>query len=327
MHGIDDQHEMLDELDLDVGPPVVLLGQDPGHLQEGQRVERHPARAVGLLEPSPGGEVGPVDGADVVQAEEAAGEEVVALRVHPVDPPREVHQQLGQQAAEEVVVTAAVDVPHVQCRPGVHGRVGVAERPLVCRQRTVGVLEPLAAEHQELVLGERRVDVGQGDRVKSHVPGGEPRVLPRIRHGQDVAGVHVEPPRVAAAPSLRWWRRLGRITVQPALHVVPVELLPPDHPREGLTGDEPGVVVHVGGDHLGVELVRLTAPRREHLVELGAEARRRRRRAQADPHHLRLARCHREAVPRRRLRSFASRVHRRRTGDDMVVDAVLRVCR
>ena len=71
----------------------------------------------------------------------------------------------------------------------------------------------------------------------------------------------------------RWWRRLGRVAVQPALHVVAVELLAPDHPGEGLAGHEPRVVVHVGRDHLAVELVRLRAALREHLVELGAERR------------------------------------------------------
>ena len=233
---------------------------------------------------------------------------------------------LGSRRAEEVVVTAAVDVPHVQRRPGVHRRVGVAERPLVCRERTVGVLEPLAAQHQQLVLGERRVDVGQGDRVEGQVPGGEPRVLPRIRHGQDVAGVHVEPAGVAAAPSLRWWRRLGRVAVQPALHVVPVELLAPDHPGEGLTGDEPRVVVDVGRDHLGVELVGLTAPRREHLVELGAEAPATTTAGAGGP----APPGSRPAPPSagttpRAFVPVAIRVHRRRTGDDVVVDAVLRV--
>ena len=178
-----------------------FVGQDPGHLQQGERVERHPAGAVGLLEPAARGQVRPVDRADVVQAEEAAGEEVVALGVHPVDPPGEVHQQLRHQPGQEVGVAAAVDVPHVQRRPGVHRRVGVAERPLVGGQRAVGVLEPLAAHRQQLVLGERRVDVGQGDGVEGEVPGGEPRVLPRVGHREDVAGVDVEPAGVAAVPA------------------------------------------------------------------------------------------------------------------------------
>ena len=43
---------------------------------------------------APGRQVRPVEGADVVEAEEAAREEVVALLVLAVQPPREVDQQL-----------------------------------------------------------------------------------------------------------------------------------------------------------------------------------------------------------------------------------------
>ena len=220
VHGVDDQHEVLDELHLDVGPGVVLDRQDPRHLQHRERVERHPAGAVGLHQAAVRREVRPVDGADVVQAEEAAAEEVVALGVHPVDPPGEVHQELRQQPGEEVGVAAPVDVPHVQRRPGVHGWVRVAERPLVGRQRSVGVLEPLAAHRQQLVLREGRVEVGQGHRVEGEVPGREPGVLPRVGHREDVVGVDVEPAGVATVAALGWWRRLGRVAVEPALHVV-----------------------------------------------------------------------------------------------------------
>ena len=283
-----------------------LRGQDPGHLQQGQRVERHPAGAVGLLETAARWQVRAVDRADVVQAEEAAGEEVVALGVHPVDPPGEVHQQLRHQPGQEVGVAAAVDVPHVQRRPGVHRRVGVAERPLVGRQRAVGVLEPLAAHRQQLVLGERRVEVGQGHGVEGEVPGGEPRVLPGVGHRQDVPGVDVEPAGVAALATFRRWWRLGRVAVQPALHVVAVELLAPDHPGEGLPRHQPRVVVDRGRDHLVVELVGLRcaaarAPCRRPRRTPGADdgGRRRTRTTWVSPG------ADREAVPGRRLRADA----------------------
>ena len=273
VHGVDDQHEVLDELHLDVGPGVVLGRQDPRHLQQREGVERHPAGAVGLLEAATRREVRAVDRADVVQAEEAAGEQVVALGVHPVDPPGEVHQQLRQQPGEEVGVATPVDVPHVQRRPGMHGRVGVAERPLVGRQRAVGVLEPLPAHGEQLVLGEGRVEVRQGDRVEGEVPGREPGVLPRVGHREDVLGVDVEPAGVATVAAFGRGRRLGGVAVEPALHVVAVELLAPDHPGEGLPGDQTRVVVDGGGDDLAVELVGLLAALVEHLVERACRTR------------------------------------------------------
>ena len=47
-----------------------------------------------------------VDDGDVVEAEEAALEDVVALAVDLVDPPGEVDQQLVEAALEEVAVGA-----------------------------------------------------------------------------------------------------------------------------------------------------------------------------------------------------------------------------
>ncbi len=173
----------------------------------------------------------------------------------------------GQQPGQEVVVAPAVDVPHVERRPRVHRRVDVTERPLVGGEGTVGVLEPLAAQHQQLVLGERRVEMGQGDGVEGEVPRGEPGVLPRVGHRQDVAGVHVHPAGVATGAALRRRRRLRRVAVEPALDVVAVELLAPDHPGERLAGDQALVVVDTGRDHLGVELVGLSASLVEDLVE------------------------------------------------------------
>ena len=78
------------------------------------------------------------------------------------------------------------------------GRVDVAEVPLVGGQRAVRVLEPFPAQQDQLVLGERRVDVGQRHAVERQVPGGEPGVLPLVGHRHDVEGVEVAPPGVAA---------------------------------------------------------------------------------------------------------------------------------
>src|ERR1022692_2533668 len=79
----------------------------------------------------PTGRCDRVDRADVVQAEEAALEEVVAFGFFPVDPPGEVDQQLVEDPAEEADVAAAVDGEYLQRGPRLHRRVHVAEVPFV----------------------------------------------------------------------------------------------------------------------------------------------------------------------------------------------------
>ena len=50
VHGVGDPHEVLDELEGDLLVDRVVLGQDEGDLQHALAVERHPRRAVGLLQ-------------------------------------------------------------------------------------------------------------------------------------------------------------------------------------------------------------------------------------------------------------------------------------
>ena len=177
-----DAGEMLQELQYQILPWLLLRLAGP--VQHGrdraqrQRVGAHPAGGIGLFQGVAGGQVGTVDRADVVQAEEAALEHVVAVGVLPVHPPGEVDQQLGEDPGQETEVAAAVDGPDLQRRPRVHRRVDVPEVPLIRRQRPLRVLEPLPADQDQLVLGERRVQVRQRHRVEGQVPGGEPRDTP-----------------------------------------------------------------------------------------------------------------------------------------------------
>ncbi len=212
-----------------------------------------------------------VERADVIQPQEAALKQVVAERVFPVHPPGEVDQQLVEHPAEEVEVAAAVDGEHLERGPGLHRRVHVAEVPLVGGQRPVRMLEPLPAQQDQLVLGERRVDVRQRHAVEAQVPGGEPGVLPLVRHGHDVEGVEAAPPAVAPVGPAGRRRRLGRIAVQPAGDVVVVELLAPQHPGERLPHHHRLVGRRPRRGQLGVELVRLGPPLRHYPVELTAQ--------------------------------------------------------
>ena len=129
--------------------------------------------------------------------EEAAAEDVVAVGVLAVQPPGEVDQQLLEDALEELAVAGAVDAEDAERSHHVHRRIDVVEVPLVGGQRAVRVLEPLAQQHEDLVLRERGIEVRPGDRVEPEVPRGEPRVLPRIRHREHVEGVEVAPVAVA----------------------------------------------------------------------------------------------------------------------------------
>ena len=214
LHRLGDREEVLEEGRRQAVPRPVdpaELERDPQHLQAG---ERHPARRVGLLEPPPVRHLArPVEDADVVHPEEAALEEVGPVGVLAVEPPREVEEQLGEDADEEAVVPRAVEDVDVPRGPGVHGRVDVTELPFVCRQLAVGVLAPLPAHEHELVLGELRVHVRDRDGVEGEVPGGEPGVLPLVGHRDDVGEGEVRPggvarPRLTGQPRVR--RRRSR---------------------------------------------------------------------------------------------------------------------
>ena len=158
---------------------------------------------------------------------------------------------------EELVVLVARDLEHPQRGPRVHRRVDVAERPLVGGQLAVRVHVPLAAEQDQLRLRELGVDVRERDAVEGEVPGRVPGVLPRVRHRDHVELFEVASSRRCGRASALGRRRAGRVAVEPALDVVVVELLRPEHPGEGLAQDERLVGGSSGRRQLGVELVGL----------------------------------------------------------------------
>src|SRR5207249_1927278 len=95
VHRAGDVEEVLEELEGD----VLVDGIGEGQLErDGEHVQAehaHPAGAVALLEVAAGWEgLAAIEDADVVEAEEAAGEDVVALAVFAIDPPGEVQEQL-----------------------------------------------------------------------------------------------------------------------------------------------------------------------------------------------------------------------------------------
>ena len=155
--------------------------------------------------------------------------------------------------------------------PGVHRRVDVAEVPLVGRDLAVGVHVALAQHQLQLLLAEIGIDERQGEDVEGEVPGRVPGILPLVRHRDHVAVVHVVPVVVARGGLARRLERVGAALLQPLVHVVVVELLAPEHARQGLPHDVGRVGVQRGRDDGGVELVGLGAPRLEDVVEAAAE--------------------------------------------------------
>ena len=214
----------------------------------------------------------------------------------------------------------------------VHRRVDVVEVPLVRRQRAVRVQEPLAEQHDELVLRERGIEVGPGDRVEPDVPGGEPRVLPRVRHREHVERVEVAPVAVAAVPVRLGRRRLARVAVEPAAHVVRVHLLAPDEPGARLAQD-PHRLRRGAGRRERARRTRPRRPRGRATTSSNASPDQSRtsrvaaRPVQPQPQLGLAAGRHRHPVAERRLRAEPVRVDRGGSGDDVVVDPVLRVRR
>ena len=105
LHGVRDVDVVLEELRRQPLVDRVLLGQLERDAHQVQAEHPHPAGGVGLLEHRAArAGLAAVDDRDVVEAEEAALEDVVALAVDLVDPPGEVDQQLVEAALEEIAV-------------------------------------------------------------------------------------------------------------------------------------------------------------------------------------------------------------------------------
>src|SRR5512132_1931230 len=106
------------------------------------------------------------------------------------------------------------------------------------------------------------------DGVKCEIPGGKPRILPRIRHGQNIEGVKVPPTRIAAGSVSGWRRWLTRIPVQPSGHPVGVHLFAPDQTRTRLPQYAHPFFADVVGCQCGVELIGFPLTTGHDLVEV-----------------------------------------------------------
>ena len=206
---------------------------------------------------------------------------------------------------------APVDLVDTPGRPGVHGRVDVAEGPLVGGNLPVRVHVPLAQEEHELRLGELGIHEGHRDHVEGEVPGGIPRVLPLVRHGDDVLVVQMRPLAIPSPPASGRRGRLGGIAGKPSLDVVVVELSAPQHAGQGLPHDQATVGGQRARDDEVVELVRVSDAAAEDLLEVETEGRPRPGRigvGESEPERDLTARRHTRSIPGRRLGAHAGGV-------------------
>ncbi len=144
VHGPGDLEEVLHELQCEVLIAGIGRGQLDGELQHVLAEQRHPRRAVRLLQLTPRGQRrAAVEDPDVVEAEKSPFEQVATGRVFAVHPPREVDEQLLERVAEKVDVDSPVFMRRRTVRekrgPRMDRRVDVAEVPLVGRELAVRV--------------------------------------------------------------------------------------------------------------------------------------------------------------------------------------------
>jgi hypothetical protein len=108
VHPRGDKEEMLHELVYHILVGRVVGGEFYGEFEHVLREERHPRRAIRLLQmPACRERRAAVEDADVVEAEEAALEDVLAEPVLAVHPPGEVQHQFVECGLEEVQVHVA----------------------------------------------------------------------------------------------------------------------------------------------------------------------------------------------------------------------------
>src|SRR5207247_3872132 len=94
--------EVFEEFRGDVFIDLVVLRQFERDTHEVERIHRHPARPVGLVDEAAGGQRrAAVEHADVVEAEKPTLKNVSPLSVLAIHPPGEVEYQLVEDAFEE----------------------------------------------------------------------------------------------------------------------------------------------------------------------------------------------------------------------------------
>ena len=158
--------------------------------------------------------------------------------------------------------------------------------------------------------------------MEGEVPRGEPRVLPLVRHGDDVVGVDVAPFRVAPGQAGGGRLRLSRIAVEPAREAEVIELLAPDYAGEGLPHDRSFLVRRILRPERCVVFIGVALARGHRVGKTRAEIEGGFRVVALEPQpQLDLgARRHCHAIARRHFRAAPFGIDRRGARDDVIVD-------
>src|SRR4029077_131658 len=151
-------------------------------------------------------------------------------------------------------------------RPRVHRRIHVSERPFIRRQLPVRVHVPFPEQQDQLLLRVIRIDDRQRYAVKCQVPRRVPRILPLVRHRNNVVVVQMLPLFVSPVPSVFRRLRTRRISLQPCAHIEVIKLLGPQHSCVRLPHHQSRVLRQPLREPRIVEFVCLFPPFRKYLV-------------------------------------------------------------
>ncbi len=108
VHGVSDPDKMFDKAVSNVFIHGVVFRQNERDLQHVLAIESHPGGTICLIEVTARRELGTaVEHSDIVESKKPAGEDVLTLRVFPVNPPVEVQHQALKRALQETKIRAA----------------------------------------------------------------------------------------------------------------------------------------------------------------------------------------------------------------------------
>src|SRR5205814_6562149 len=173
-----------------------------------------------------------IEYAGVIEPEESALEDIVTFGIFPIYPPGKSEQEFVEDRFQKCAVAFAglfaLDLENAPGRPREHRRIYIAKVPFVGGKLAVRMLIPLANHNIELTFGKMRVDQSQWNAMKSQVPRGVPWKFPTIGHRHDALVIKMLPIEITTAPARLWWRGISRITREPFLHDIVVELLSPE---------------------------------------------------------------------------------------------------
>src|SRR5262249_46278192 len=130
VRGIGNVDKMLEKFTGNIFVGMIVTRQFKRNSEHIETVHAHPTRAVRLLDVAPGRQrCGAIKDANIVQTQDAAFEDMVALGVFTVDPPVKIEQQLVEDAfkkgAVELPPHTFLDLVHAPRGPGVYRRVDI----------------------------------------------------------------------------------------------------------------------------------------------------------------------------------------------------------